>query len=171
MKTVFLCALLFCVNVFAQTYPPVVVEPGAPPAVVLYEGPNFQGGRLVLHSGDEVAQLCQLRFDNGHEAAGRILSIQLAGAPVSLFQGPAFMGQPLLIENNIPDIDQVMLGGRLQSLRFGFQSLRVPAVATVVVAPPPVIMEDEDQRHIEFDVFLRGCFREIWRHDPRDDEL
>ena len=78
---------------------------GRGPRVILYEHPNFQGGAIVLHPGEEVENLARWDFDNGRRANDRISSIRVeGGAEVTVYTDSRFRGEALRVNDDIRDL-------------------------------------------------------------------
>lgn len=100
------------------------------PRVVLFEHPNFRGGAIVLHPGEDVYNLARRDFDNGRRADDRISSILVeGGAEVTIYADPRYRGDSLQVTNDIRDLSRgdgriVRFNDQISSVRVGLR--RVP---------------------------------------------
>ena len=140
------------------------------PVVILYEQANFQGGWLVLPAGDDLAEVRELYFSNGHRLEGNVGSIELGrGVGATLSGEPGFRGVALQLRTSLPQLREVESGGIRQNWA-GFQSLhttfdreewyRTPVVVVAAPPPPP-----------DPDVIILRTYREILGRSPSEQDF
>ena len=99
------------------------------PRVIVYEDAGFRGSSLVLHPGDSLRNLDELRFPDGGRLNDSISSIRVeAGAEIYVYVNARFDGQVMRLTTDARDLSREMLPeSRTASWNDRISSLRVEA--------------------------------------------